>query len=118
MNIKMVDGGNPFEKKKCLSRYVHIKRHKMYGSPKIHKQDVPIGPIHSMIKSAQHSMAKQLSILFEQVLNKYSARVLKDSSSFTNELRNLNLNTSNLILFSFDIVSLFANISLDKTIQV
>ena len=71
-----------------------------------------------MIKLAQHNLAKQLSIFLEPLLKKYSARVLKDSFSFTKALKNLNLNTGNLIMCSFDIVNLFTNIPLDETIQI
>lgn len=94
------------------------KRPRMYGLPKIHKEGAPLRPILSMIKSAQHSLAKELSLLLSPVLDKFSSRVIKDSFSFVNELRALNVNTNNLIICSFDVVSLFTNIPLDETIKI
>ena len=37
------------------------QRPQMYGLPKIHKPNVPLRPILSMIGSAQHELAKWLS---------------------------------------------------------
>ena len=44
------------------------QRPRMYGLPKIHKQDVPCRPILSMIGSAQHELAKFLAALLQPVL--------------------------------------------------
>ena len=44
------------------------QRPQMYGLPKIHKPNVPLRPILSMIGSAQHELAKWLSEVLDPVL--------------------------------------------------
>ena len=51
------------------------QRPRMYGLPKIHKQDVPCCPILSMIRSAQHELAKFLAALLQPVLELYSTKL-------------------------------------------
>nr|WBB44924.1 reverse transcriptase [Chrysogorgia stellata] len=94
------------------------ERPRMYGLPKVHKDGVPLRPILSMIKSSQHSLAKKLSLLLNPVLNKYSSHILKDSFTFVNDLKQLNYNSSELTMCSFDVVSLFTNIPLEETIKI
>ena len=48
------------------------QRPQMYGLSKIHKPNVPLRPIMSMIGSAQHELAKWLSEVLDPVLQKYS----------------------------------------------
>ena len=54
---------------------------RMYGLPKIHKQDVPCHPILSMIGSAQHELTKFLAALLQPVLELYSTNCINDSFS-------------------------------------
>ena len=93
------------------------ERLRMYGLPKTHKKGSPLRPILWMIKSAQHNFAKELSLLLEPVLDKFSSRVVKDSFSFVKELREITIDAKNLIMCSFEIVNLFTNIPLDETIS-
>ena len=44
--------------------------------------------------------------------------MITDTFSFLNDLRTLNLNTDNVFMASFDISSLFTNVSLDETIEI
>ena len=55
---------------------------------------------------------------FMPVPDKFSSRVVKDSFSFVKELREITIDTKNLVMCSFDIVSLFTNIPLDETISI
>ena len=94
----------------------------LYGVPKIHKKDVPLRPILSMINAPQHEMAKWLAELLKPVLNKYSAHATKDTFEFVDEVREFGQqqaeNSGSLFLCSFDVVSLFTNVPLKETIDI
>ena len=49
------------------ARSIDSERPRMYGLPKTHKEGTPLRPILSMIKSAQHNLAKELSLLLGPV---------------------------------------------------
>ena len=51
-----------------LIRSVGSLRPRLYGLPKLHKVDIPLRTILSMIRSPQHELAKYLNSLFDQVL--------------------------------------------------
>ncbi|XP_046848123.1 uncharacterized protein LOC124441700 [Xenia sp. Carnegie-2017] len=91
----------------------------MYGLPKIHKEGAPLRPILAMINSAQHELAKQLSVVLSPVLERFSTYALKDSFTFTDELKQQNFSIySNLTMCSFDVTSLFTNVPLEETIEI
>ena len=86
---------------------------RIYGLPKIHKQNVPLRPIVSAIGSYTYNLAKFLIDILKPIAsNKYT---VKDSFSFTNELLSI---SSVPFMCSFDVVSLFTNIPIDKTIDI
>ena len=82
------------------------QRPRMYGLPKIHKQDVPCRPILSMIGSAQHELAKFLAALLQSILELYSTNCINDSFSFAEMIQQLKVNSNDSILCSFDICNL------------
>ena len=55
---------------------------KLYGLPKIHKNDCPLRPILSMIGSPQIDLAKFLVKTLAPVLDKFLNYSLKDSFQF------------------------------------
>ena len=72
-----------------------------------------------MINSAQHELAKQLSVVLSPVLERFSTYALKDSFTFTDELKQLNFSMYfNLTMCSFDVTSLFPNLPLEETIEI
>ena len=86
---------------------------KIYGLPKLHKQNVPLRPIVSAIGSYSHNLAKFLSdILKPLASNEYT---VKDSFTFVNDVLSV---PSIPFMCSFDIVSLFTNIPIDETINI
>ena len=90
-------------------------RPRMYGLPKTHKKDVPLRPILSMTKSAQHHLAKWLTSILNPVLQQFSVNCVPDSFIFMKEVNNF---ISSVFLCSFDISSLFTNVPLAETIQI
>ena len=102
-----------------LVRPTGAERPRMYGLPKIHKEGAPLRPILAMINSAHHELAKQLSVVLSPVLEKFSIHALKDSFTFTNQLKQLDLSGHhNLTMYSFDVTSLFTNVPLEETIEI
>ena len=112
-------------KSKNLSRDIYTKvrptgsqRPRLYGLPKVHKTDVPLRPILSMIGSAQHQLAKWLATILKPVLDRYSTYCAQDSFSFANYVRNLTkINPSTCFLGSFDVTSLFTNVPLQEQLK-
>ena len=54
------------------------QRPRMYGLPKMHREDMPLRPILSMIGSSQHELAKWLSEVLSPVLKLYSSNCVKE----------------------------------------
>ena len=94
------------------------QRPQMYGLPKIHKPNVPLRPILSMIGSAQHELAKWLSEVLDPVLQKYSKHCINNSFTFAKFMQNLNIENETSFMCSFDISSLFTNVPLSETIKI
>ena len=86
--------------------------------PKIHKQNIPLWPILSIVGSAQHRLAKWLADILEPVLKFYSQHCISDSFTFANQIQNIPIDSNNSFFFSFEIVSLCTNFSLDETIAI
>ena len=74
------------------------QRPRMYGLPKIYKQNAPCRPIFSMIGSAQHELAKFLAALLQPVLNRYSINCIQDSFTFAERIQKLSVNLNKCFL--------------------
>ena len=93
-------------------------RSRLYGLPKVHKNEVPLRPILSMFGSSQHALAKYLAAVIVPVLQLYSNNCIKDSITFAKEMQDLQMHPKETFLCSFDIRSLFTNVPLAETIQI
>ena len=92
----------------------HLPR--MYGLPKTHKNAAPLRPILAMTNSPQHKLARWLAAVIEPIRKSISRFSLKDSFDFINRLEGKN--ARNCFMVSFDVVSLFTNISPEETIDI
>ena len=90
----------------------------MYGSPKPHKEHIPLRPILSMIGSSLHDLAKWLAEILVQVLKLYYSPCIKDCFTFAKFIQNCLLEPVKSYLCSFDISSLFINVPLDETVEI
>ena len=87
----------------------------LYGLPKVHKSGAPLRPILSAIGTAGYNLAKFLLPIIKPItLNRYT---VQDSFTFAQEIQNYP-DSSNYIMASFDVKSLFTNLPLDETIQI
>ena len=88
---------------------------RLYGLPKIHKDNVPIRPILSMSGSAFHSTARWLVKLLEPLRQVISPFSLRDTFTFVEKVKGLNV--SMFKMASLDVSSLFTNVPLLETID-
>ena len=92
---------------------------RIYGTPKMHKffpsdSSSKIRPIVSSIGTFNYNLTRFLCDLPSPLVsNDYSC---KDTFSFASQIKNANL--SKKFLVSYDVTSLFTNISLQETIDI
>lgn len=95
---------------------------RLYGLPKIHKDDVPLRPVLSAIGTYNYGLGKALKQILSNIVK--NKRIIKDSFTFVDALQSLKnheLNEQQNLeykMVSFDIASLYTNIPLDETIQI
>lgn len=89
---------------------------KLYGLPKIHKQNVPLRPIVSSINSPAYSLSKFLG----KILNNMTANSkynVQNSLDFKDKISKLRI-AKGEILVSFDVVSLFTNVPIQLCMRI
>lgn len=86
----------------------------LYGLPKINKQPIMPGCQCSRLGDSPDSEMQAQKL---QPLVGHTASYIKRSDDFVNKWRDIRLST-NYILVSFDVVSLFINIPTDMVLQV
>ena len=86
---------------------------RFYGLPKVHKVSVPLRPIVSFINWPTYNLSKFLSrILSNLLVNRYSVR---NSKEVVDYVKNFTI-SQNDVLVSFDVVSLFTSVLVDKAL--
>ena len=86
----------------------------LYGLPKVHKDNIPMRPILSAIKTHTYTMSKFLIPL----ISPWSKNIytINDTFKFVNEINNT-LN-NNFYMASFDITSLYTNVPINESIDI
>lgn len=88
---------------------------RLYGLPKVHKENIPLRPIVSCIQSYNYRLGKFLAGIIKPIRG--STYSLKNTDAFVKFLKeNTSLSINKMI--SFDIESLFTNIPVDRTIDI
>jgi PHD/YefM family antitoxin component YafN of YafNO toxin-antitoxin module len=88
---------------------------KIYGAPKIHKEDIPLRPIVSTINSPCYELSKYMAAILNKITRK-SAYSVRNSIEFKEFIDKVNLNKDDNI-FSLDVTSLFTKVDKDLAIQ-
>ncbi|CAG9836786.1 unnamed protein product [Diabrotica balteata] len=89
---------------------------RIYGLPKIHKDNVPLRPIVTTINSPTYKLAKYLSNQFKTYTGRTSSYV-RNSTHFITLISSLTVDPQD-ILVSFDVSSLFTNIPIHDSLVV
>ena len=88
----------------------------MYGLPIIHKNNTPLRPIISAIRTYNYFTAKYL-VEFLTLLLDSDEFILKDTFDFVNKVSTINTKVDKTMC-SFDVESLFTNIPTLETIEI
>ena len=91
---------------------------RLYGLPKVHKDNIPLRPLLSMIGSPQHGLAKFLAQVLKPIELFYAKFPILDSFDLVHKLQHVTYTTTNCRLGSLDVVSLFTCVPLRKCIDV
>ena len=89
---------------------------RLYGLTKLHKDDIPLRPILSMVGSAQQKFASWLSSVLQPVLEHFRRFCMKNYFSFSNIIRNFI--PTDMFMCSFVVCSLYTNVPLEETIEI
>lgn len=84
---------------------------KIYGLPKLHKDNIPMRPIVSCIQSPLYNLSKFLADILTNIAGK-NEFYIKNSWQFKNFINNCVV-PENYKLISLDVVSLYTNIPID-----
>ena len=88
---------------------------RMRGLPKLHKANVPMRPITSGIGSAPHRLAKVLARPLSASLGTISDAHLRNTDDLMERIRDVDL--TDKFLASFDVKSLFTNVSVEVAFE-
>ncbi|XP_044756970.1 uncharacterized protein LOC123315369 [Coccinella septempunctata] len=88
---------------------------KIYGLPKVHKENIPLRPIVSFIQSPLYKISKFIANTLSKATNtnKY---YIKNSFHLKKSLKDIKIQ-NNQRLYSLDVKSLYTNIPIDLAIQ-
>ncbi|XP_075160352.1 uncharacterized protein LOC142233335 [Haematobia irritans] len=89
---------------------------RIYGVPKIHKENFPLRPICSSINAPSAEMSKFLVNILRKLTtgSKYN---ISDSTQFRNKIKDLTINPDEKLI-SFDVVSLFPSVPVDVALRI
>ncbi|XP_075162762.1 uncharacterized protein LOC142235391 [Haematobia irritans] len=89
---------------------------RLYGVPKIHKDNFPLRPICSSVNAPSAAMSKFLVNILKKLTtgSKYN---IKDSVQFRNKIKDMTIKHDEKLI-SFDVVSLFPSVPVDLAIRI
>ena len=84
---------------------------RIYGLPKIHKENFPLRPVVSLINTPTYNMSKTFANIFKDSLPSPKSQV-KNSFIFKEVITKIKI-PSDHIMISLDVTSLFTNVPID-----
>ncbi|XP_072030659.1 uncharacterized protein [Amphiura filiformis] len=94
----------------------HTVSPRIYGLPKIHKENMPLRPIVSSINSPCYNLAKHLADILTPLSGKGTSYI-KNSQHFVEKAGQIPIEPGDLLV-SFDVVSLFTNVPIDDASKI
>lgn len=104
---------NAREKHFLLSSAANAPR--IYGLPKVHKQNVPLRPIVSSFNIPCYHLSKHIGHILQHLIS--TSYNIKNSMQLKQSMKNINLGDDEIIV-SFDVISLFTNIPIQTAIRI
>ncbi|CAF3283318.1 unnamed protein product, partial [Rotaria sp. Silwood2] len=89
---------------------------RLYGPPKIHKDNTPLRPVLSALGTLNYGLGKALTNILLDVIERKN--IVRDPFSFVKELRTLPKSFCGYRMVLFDISSLYTNVPLDETTEI
>ena len=89
---------------------------RLYCTPKTHKEGIPLRPIVDYIGSIGYNTSRSLADILSPLVGKTEHHV-KNSKDLAEEFRDITLDEQE-VLVSFDVVSLFTNTPIGKSIEI
>ena len=89
---------------------------RIYGLPKIHKENLPFRPIVSTINSVNYKLSSWISKKLTPCLNKISNSHIINTNDFIKKINNVNFNDK--LMISFDVDSLFTSVPVQECIDL
>ena len=93
-----------------------VKPPKLYGLPKIHKQNVPLRPVVCQIDTPTYKLAQHLAKVLSKLRGNTETYV-KDSYSFIKDIKTIQINDDESMV-SFDVQSLFTSLPIEDCIEI
>lgn len=89
---------------------------RLYGVPKIHKEDFPLRPICSFVNSPSYELCRYITNILKRITedSKYN---VKDSLQFKGKIKEQRIQNCEKLV-SFDVVNLFPSIPVDLALHI
>lgn len=110
-NTMINSSGLPDEFKKSL-RQKALAAPRIYGLPKIHKEDIPLHPIVNIISSATYYLAKNYNPVSQEMWTH-----VKNSTEFVKIWDEISINQHNLLV-RFEVIFLFTWVPIEETLEL
>lgn len=89
---------------------------RMYGNPKIHKENIPMRPIVSDVQGPTCKFSNYIAQILTEAYDQDNAYYVKDSFDFSSKINNFEL-PPDYVVISLDVVNLFGNISKELVLR-
>lgn len=89
---------------------------RIYGLPKIHKEEIPLRPIVNCIQSPYYNLSKHLVSILKNVVGKNNYHI-KNTWDFKNFIYDLPI-SEDFTMLSLDVQSMYTNIPVDLALEV
>jgi len=113
---KMASQGIITEREKSRMKSTVPMAPRIYGLPKIHKENTPLRPICSNINAPAHDLCKHLTSTLK-ILTEGSVYNVKNATEFKERLNNTTISDDE-VMISFDVVSLFPSVPVDHALKL
>ncbi|XP_044744509.1 uncharacterized protein LOC123306525 [Coccinella septempunctata] len=89
---------------------------RMYGNPKVHKENVPMRPIVSDVQGPTCKLSNYIAQILTEAYDQDNAYYVKDSVDFSCKINNFELPPDHVVI-SLDVINLFGNISKELVLK-